>query len=170
MYPLNIFPVAKIIVGKGIFTLSFRITGAIDEIVFPEKFELISRETGLWNSTCFELFISEPETETYHEFNFSPEGYWNCFINRYYRSGINEVEFSEPDFSFKKLPDSINFHFSFALENLPYTGKSILLNPVLVLEMKPGILTYWANIHPQKEADFHDKSKWLIYNLSLIHI
>lgn len=165
MNPQNIFPVAEVIVDKGIFTLGFRITGAIDEIIFPEISKLKSRKTGLWNSTCFELFISKPETETYHEFNFSPSGFWNCFISKFYRSGITEAEFPEPGFSFEKLPDSINFHFSFILKNLNYVTESIIFNPVLVLELKPGKLTFWANIHPPKEADFHDKSKWILYNI-----
>jgi hypothetical protein len=43
------------------------------------------RKHGLWNETCFELFIAEQGSRSYREFNLSPAGHWNVYRFASYR-------------------------------------------------------------------------------------
>src|SRR3990172_1915372 len=45
------------------------------------------RVDGLWQHTCFELFIAVREEPTYYEFNFSPSGEWAAYAFKSYRDG-----------------------------------------------------------------------------------
>ena len=52
----------------------------------------LTREIGLWNSTCFEIFLKNIDGDDYYELNFSPlEKKWNGFYFTHYRSTLQET-------------------------------------------------------------------------------
>ncbi len=65
--------------------LTFHLDGDIDKIQWPALSLSPKRTMGLWQATCFELFVSNPNENTYHEFNLSPSGDWHSFRFSDYR-------------------------------------------------------------------------------------
>jgi hypothetical protein len=54
------------------------------------------RADGLWRRTCFELFLLDPASEAYLEFNFSPSGQWAAYRFDGYRTGMRELAVAQP--------------------------------------------------------------------------
>ncbi|MEP9357206.1 DOMON-like domain-containing protein [Sphingomonas sp. KR3-1] len=55
-----------------------------------------ARTDGLWQRTCFELFLRDPESGAYLEFNFSPSGEWAAYRFDGYRAGMRPLELADP--------------------------------------------------------------------------
>ena len=54
------------------------------------------RADGLWRSTCFELFLLDPATGGYREFNFSPSGEWAAYEFDSYRESMRALATKTP--------------------------------------------------------------------------
>jgi len=63
---------------------------ALPAAVFP------ARADGLWQRTCFELFLRDPGTGGYLEFNFSPSGEWAAYQFDGYRTGMRALSLADP--------------------------------------------------------------------------
>jgi hypothetical protein len=55
-----------------------------------------SRADGLWQTTCFELFLRRPGSEIYIEFNFSPSGEWAAYGFDGYRDHMHDLKVTSP--------------------------------------------------------------------------
>lgn len=55
-----------------------------------------ARADGLWQRTCFELFLKRPGEAGYCEFNFSPSGEWAAYRFDDYRDGMAELAVEPP--------------------------------------------------------------------------
>lgn len=55
-----------------------------------------TRADGLWQRTCFELFLKRPGVAGYCEFNFSPSGEWAAYRFDDYRDGLAELPVKPP--------------------------------------------------------------------------
>ena len=55
-----------------------------------------SRADRLWERTCFEVFLLDPKSGSYYEFNFSPSGNWAAYGFDGYRSGMRELVLVTP--------------------------------------------------------------------------
>jgi hypothetical protein len=66
----------------------YDISGDWRLIRWPKTRTNTARITGLWRSTCCELFIAAQNSRAYTEVNLSPSGDWNCFEFDNYRSGM----------------------------------------------------------------------------------
>lgn len=55
-----------------------------------------ARADGLWQRTCFELFLRRPGETGYCEFNFSPSGEWAAYRFDDYRAGMTEQAIATP--------------------------------------------------------------------------
>ena len=51
-----------------------------------------ARVDGLWQRTCFELFLLDADDGSYREFNFSPSGEWAAYAFEGYRDGMRALE------------------------------------------------------------------------------
>ncbi|HBR83499.1 MAG TPA: hypothetical protein DD861_04765, partial [Erythrobacter sp.] len=69
-------------------TLRWRIEAAHD-LVLP-GFAGKGRADGLWQTTCFELFLRPDGGTAYHEFNLSPSERWNAYRFSAPRDGMSE--------------------------------------------------------------------------------
>jgi len=67
------------------FTVAPNQSLALPEPVLPR------REDGLWQRTCFELFVRDARSEAYLEFNFSPSGCWAAYAFEGYRAGQRDL-------------------------------------------------------------------------------
>lgn len=66
----------------------WRILGAGKVVVPP--FAGKGRADDLWQTTCFELFLRQPESRGYTEFNLSPSERWNAYDFSGRREGMIE--------------------------------------------------------------------------------
>jgi len=55
-----------------------------------------ARADGLWQRTCFELFLRRPGHAGYWEFNFSPSGEWAAYRFDDYRAGMDQLPVEPP--------------------------------------------------------------------------
>ena len=72
--------------ASGILTLAFALEGDLSGLRIPEP-RASRRGHGLWQHTCFEVFVMAEEGPGYREFNFSPSGEWAVYAFRGYRDG-----------------------------------------------------------------------------------
>jgi hypothetical protein len=135
---------------SGLVTLWYTVFGDISELVVPEE-QSPARVDGLWETTCFELFVSAAGS-SYREFNFSPSSQWAAYAFSGPREGVEPfaidhdpiISFAQPNMCFElhvTLPDNL------------VAGDRIGLSAVV--EERDGRKSYWALRHPAGDADFH---------------
>lgn len=114
-----------------------------------------ARRDGLWQATCFELFVRLPDTQDYLEFNFAPNGDWAAYHFTGLRDGRTDLSIAAPrietDMSAGHLLVKVD------IDRLPprFTNNSLSLGPTAILEAKDGQRSYWALHHPSNKPDFH---------------
>ena len=134
--------------------IRWRIEEAQD--VFLPKIAGKKRADGLWQSTCFEVFMQPVGGEPYCEWNFSPSRKWNAYDFQGYRDGMAEREIAA-------LPDG-QLHagsklliFDAAIPKAAIPPGELNIGITAVVEEKGGTKSYWSLVHPHDDrADFHD--------------
>ncbi len=140
--------------------LRWKVDGAA-ELVVP-GFAGRARQDGLWQTTCFELFIAaspghpDPvEGTAYTEYNFSPSERWAAYDFTGYRTGMAERAITRPPVITPRRGGDVLFcDVAIATETLPALPWRYGLTAVL--EETGGAKSYWAIAHPPEKPDFHD--------------
>ena len=116
------------------------------------------RRDGLWQRTCFEIFLRPPTGESYCEFNLSPSTEWSAYRLEGYRAGMHNLAVEadpeimvEDDRRHLQLVASLDLAGVDLLE--PDGAWRVGLSAVIV--EKDGTKTYWALAHPPGVPDFH---------------
>lgn len=158
---------------KNSLFVSFRLTGELDQIDLGTGHPKHQRAIGLWNKTCFELFIKNGESE-YLEFNFSPDFEWNAFY--FSQPGKKLTEY--PAIKGVKLDILYSLQTFLLIAEIDHTlfpnsflGKnnekqwSASISAVIQIkhqnenkinkENSVGPLTYWALKHSDTKPNFH---------------
>lgn len=146
-----------------IIRLKFQIEGEVEKIGLSsnsrgfEKTQQL-RQHGLWNATCFELFLKPVGQEHYYEFNWNTESAWNLYrFDRY------------------RIPQPPMENFEFSLNKKSWNGKTLELEifnesphekfkaglSAILLDTK-GTMDFFALSHPAREADFHDARSFAV--------
>ena len=113
------------------------------------------RADGLWQTTCFELFVQVPGQPGYIELNLSPSERWNAYDFIAYREGMSERTFPrEPVCAMRKGEALAIFDAAVPAPALP--AAPWRLNMAAVIEEEGGAKSYWALAHPDGSPDFHD--------------
>lgn len=141
--------------AAGTCRIGYRVSGALDQIHFAAP-ATASRLDGLWQSTCFELFLKRPEGSDYLEFNFAPSHEWAAYQFDDYRAGMAELEVAPPHI--KTMQDDDAFQLVVEVE-LPTKWRAgpIVVGVSAVIAEKNGQKSYWALAHPAGQPDFHHK-------------
>lgn len=115
-----------------------------------------ARDDGLWQTTCFEMFLQSGEGTGYTEWNFSPSRHWNAYLFDDYRQGMREA-------AVERAPEgNISAGSAFTIFDLalPWSELPALpcrLGLTAVIEEEGGRISYWSINHPSEEKpDFHD--------------
>jgi hypothetical protein len=133
--------------------LRWRVEGAQALVVPP--FAGKGRADGLWQTTCFELFLQVPGESGYTELNLSPSERWNAYDFASYREGMSERAFPrEPACTMRKGEALAIFDAAVPASALPTVPWR--LNMTAVIEEEGGVKSYWALAHPDAKLDFHD--------------
>lgn len=147
--------------------LRYELEGELAGLLLPAPVAEPARRDGLWQNTCFELFMRRPGQLTYLEANFAPSGHWAAWVFRDCRSDAAAIDMSAPRVEVLRHEAQA---FVLQAELQLSAGLLARLSPGVehagtvpwqlglcaVLETPAGELAYWALAHPQQRADFHD--------------
>lgn len=137
------------------FALRFIVDGEIGALVLPQgEGELViadSSTDGLWQSSCFEAFLTEEGQPDYTEFNYAPDGRWACYQFDDYRSLLRIDQLAPWRMEVERSPG----RFAMRIEPgiFPDTGSKLAL--ATVIEEIDGTKSYWALCYPPGKPDFH---------------
>lgn len=141
---------------EGGLCLRYQVKGMINDLAIPAPGEPV-RADGLWQTTCFELFLRKEGRPAYAEFNFSPSSKWSAYEFEDYRDGITGLQiFAAPDIRF----GAGESHFALETEiQLPDRWRTfpIMVGFSAIIEDRTGAKSYWALAHPPGKPDFHHK-------------
>ncbi|MDE2435100.1 MAG: DOMON-like domain-containing protein [Sphingomonadales bacterium] len=128
--------------------LEFRMACQTDEVVLPDRATRPERRDGLWQTTCFEMFVGG---DSYCEFNFSPSLNWAAYDFDGYRAGSKPRPVSRaPEIAVEGTQDCLVLRAT--LFDTHLAGRLAL---AAVIEETDGTKSYWALVHPPGQPDFH---------------
>ncbi|HEY0085114.1 MAG TPA: hypothetical protein VGB65_04305, partial [Allosphingosinicella sp.] len=81
--------------GPGEWCLDYMVDAPPEALRLPPAVGPVRAE-GLWERTCFELFLRQGDGPGYCEFNFSPSGEWAAYRLDGYRAGLGHLEVPTP--------------------------------------------------------------------------
>lgn len=134
-------------------TLRWKVDGA-GALVLP-PFAGRARTDGLWQATCFELFVRAPGAEAYAEFNLSPSEHWAAYDFTGYRAGMVARVMERPPVCTPRRGKSVLI-FDAAIPASALPPRPWDYGLTAVIEEEGGIKSYWAMAHPPEKPDFHD--------------
>jgi len=148
---------------SDLLVLYYRVTGDLDRVALPPQAASKSQDL-LWKHTCFEAFITLPDSEGYFEFNFSPSSQWAAYRFEDYREGAQAVVLSPPPRVIcRRREGELDIDVDIRLEGIPEIAKAIenrrelRLAVSAVIEDDQGRISYWALAHPPGKPDFHHR-------------
>jgi hypothetical protein len=131
----------------------WKILGAGRLVVPP--FAGRGRADGLWQTTCFEMFLRADEGAGYVELNLSPSERWNVYDFTGRREGMAERPMPrEPDCTMRIGTDMAIFDAAIPVTGLPKAPWRYGL--AAVIEEQGAHKSYWARAHMSDAPDFHD--------------
>ena len=133
--------------------LRWRIEGTGDLIVPPPAGN--HRRDGLWQATCFELFLRPDSGSSYCEFNFSPSEAWAAYDFDDWREGMQERPVERPPVLTIRRGGSVAI-FEAAIPRAILPDAPCAMSLTAVIEEAGGTKSYWALAHPDTPTpDFH---------------
>ena len=140
--------------ANGRLWLRYHLECELEMLVLPDEAER-ERADGLWQTTCFELFLRDPGDAGYLEFNLSPSYQWAAYRFRDYRETMTHWIMPDPEI----YCDMSDTHF--ALEATLQLSE-VLNTPIeaslsAVIHETGNVKSYWALKHPVGQPDFHHK-------------
>jgi len=137
--------------------LEYSLAGNLTALRLPEGNQ-VQRGERLWETTCFEAFVSAPGTAAYYEFNFSPSLEWAAYHFDSYRSGMRDAYCEEaPQIEVRRTGAGLILSAALTLELPDRTGNEALWRVGIsaVIEEVNGNKSYWALAHSTGKPDFH---------------
>ncbi|WOF44456.1 DOMON-like domain-containing protein [Sphingopyxis indica] len=142
--------------GDG-FALRFGVEGDVARVVLPPgEGALVIADAptdGLWQTTCFEAFLTEEGEADYTEFNYAPDGRWACYQFDDYRSLARTDELAPWEMTSERGEGLYILRVEPGI--LPDRGSKLAL--AAVIEEIGGTRSYWALRHPPGKPDFHHR-------------
>jgi hypothetical protein len=143
--------------GAGKLGLRYEMLGEIDRLRFPQA-AARERRDGLWQHSCFEIFIRPGRTERYFEFNFSPSGEWAGYSFPAHRSGRSSPpDLVAPVIETRREANAFELQTMLDLASLKELAAAPMWEVGLsvIVEEASGDKSYWALAHPPGDPDFH---------------
>jgi hypothetical protein len=138
----------------GRLWLRYYLEAALNELAVPGPSEA-QRTDGLWQTTCFEMFVRVPGSSSYGEYNFSVSSQWAAYRFDSYRAGmIDLIVETAPEIGVDASEEHIVFE---AIVDLPapWDASGIEIAFSAIIEETSGTKSYWAIAHPPGAPDFH---------------
>lgn len=132
--------------------LRWKLVGT-ERLVVP-AFAGRGRTDGLWQTTCFEMFLREPGRRNYVELNLSPSERWAAYGFDEYREGATDLPVPrDPDCTYRRGGAMAFFDAAIPIAALPPLPWEF--NLTAVIEEEGGHISYWALAHNPEKPDFH---------------
>ena len=142
--------------ADGNLLLRYRVTGAIDEVLWPSAQPRSSGPTDrLWEHSCFEAFVGRPDEPGYIELNATTALEWALYAFDDYRAGMTAIDLAFSA-TMRFGDDSLEVSVSLLPEDSYYDG-DLLFGLSAIIEAKDGSKSYWALKHPPGQPDFHNR-------------
>jgi hypothetical protein len=110
------------------------------------------RFSGLWQQTCFEMFIQPEGGKSYYEINLTPQRAWNVFSFEDYRLPQPPAEFSGAELkSFSYEPGKLRALFTLKGAQL----EKVKASYCAVIVLKDTGVSYWSVKHADSKPNFH---------------
>ena len=145
-------------------TVVYALEGDLDAIRIPAQ-AAPAIVHGLWEHTCFELFVAIDGEPAYHELNLAPSGAWAAFVFRGYRDGEPLAdEALAPRIAVTREADRLLLegHVPLARLSPAYAAARLRLALTAVVEDTRGGRSYWALRHPPGRPDFHHRDAFAL--------
>ncbi|MBC7742879.1 MAG: hypothetical protein H7061_11830 [Bdellovibrionaceae bacterium] len=143
-------------------TLCYEVVDQNSALELPLAFRAlgsaIERADGLWNDTCFEMFIRPEGADAYYELNFSLRPAWNVYHFEAYRHP--QPPKITQDFTMKSMQWN-GQQLKIELDNL-LTAKSMTISLTAVIKEKSGMKHYLALSHQAAQPDFHLNNSFIL--------
>ena len=144
-------------------SISYTLSGPLSELMIPAPADIRLRKKGLWEETCFELFLAPVNSDNYWEFNLSTSGHWNVYSFTSCREGMQEeTAFTALPFRALLLPGSLRLSLEVGLEKIVPADQALKINISAVIKTINGRMTFWALAHPGAQPDFHRRDAFII--------
>ena len=130
----------------------FGVSAPSTRFVIPQPAEP-DRADDLWQATCFEAFLKNPETAGYREWNFAPSGQWAAYDFTSQRDGRTDADVAA---AYIRVEDNLTW-WAVGATIAVEADVRWALGLSAVLEEKDGSKSYWALAHSSaNKPDFHD--------------
>lgn len=143
----------------GALRIRWHVEGDIARLRLPVPAEAL-RADGLWQHSCFELFLQAAHADSYHEFNFAPSGAWAAYRFAGRRHGRSAPQIPAPRIECASQPESFALTATLPLTGLPECAQALRAGLAAVIEDERGQLAYWALAHRSTQPDFHDPASF----------
>jgi hypothetical protein len=144
-------------------SLRYELQGAFENISLPPPVNRPARRRGLWEGTCFELFLGLKDSPAYWEFNLSPAGDWNVYRFDDYREGMQEeAGLVSLPFSIRRGPGALQLALEVDLSRIIPPGQAVEAGISAVIRLRDGRRTYWALAHCAQKPDFHRRNSFIL--------
>jgi hypothetical protein len=137
----------------GSLRVTYCLVGDLDRVRIPPPRAPHAAER-LWQHTCCELFVADPDGPGYREFNFSPSGEWAAYRFTRYREGA-PFETADPEIRVQRAAGSLEL-------SARVHQKAMRVGLSAVVEQTDGTLSYWALRHPPGKPDFHHRDAFAL--------
>ena len=152
--PAKVSQVEAAVIGLTEHWLSIRWRVEDAAEVLVPVFAGKGRADGLWQQTCFELFLRVPGEPGYVELNLSPSEQWAAYDFASYRSGMEERPVPrDPVCTLRRGQNMLIFDAAVPLAGLPPLPWQFGI--AAVIEEEGGVKSYWALRHGEGAPDFH---------------
>jgi len=145
----------------SVLTAEFEVFDPEAQVDWPAPLAKAGRGHDLWKQTCLEIFMRDPASGLYWEWNFAPSGEWDAFCFSGYRQRLlhaarasQGVRLIEPVRA-GLLRACIDVSFSPLLHQAFLSGDQWQIAPTAVIKTKTHHLSYWAAKHAGAKPDFH---------------
>jgi hypothetical protein len=143
--------------------IRYALPGPLAEFTIPAPAAMPTRNHGLWEETCFELFLAVMDLPGYWECNLSPAGHWNVYRFAAYRQGMEEErDFLSLPFRVERQSDSLSLGLELDLKRIARVDQVLDVAVSAVLKRKDGSLSYWALTHRGPQPDFHRRESFVV--------
>ncbi|HOB65495.1 DOMON-like domain-containing protein [Ottowia sp.] len=147
--------------------LVYTVRGDLGGLRIPAPTSVPARTDGLWQHTCFEVFVGTEGAAAYREFNFAPSGDWAAYrfsAERVRDAAAETIDVLTPPrivTSRSRPADVFTLGAELPAEGLPDAAdRPWQLGLTAVIESSDGRLAYWALHHPAPRPDFHHRAGW----------
>lgn len=147
--PLAVRGVTVDVTGDGgVFELIYRVEAA-GEVIWPEP-AIPARKDGLWQATCFELFLKPDGGSAYVEFNFAPSREWAAYAFDAYRAGMRDLACAAVP-KIERRREGVDVRCDLSTSSREAMGMAL----TAVIEERGGRRSFWSLAHAPGAPDFH---------------